>query len=27
WRRRKGSQTRAGHRQSYLRVRISKIIA
>jgi len=27
WRRRKASRTRAGHRQKYLRVKISKIVA
>jgi large subunit ribosomal protein L21 len=27
WRRRKGSKNRAGHRQGYLKVRISKIVA
>jgi large subunit ribosomal protein L21 len=26
WRRRKGSRTRGGHRQAYLKVRISKIL-
>jgi len=27
WRRRKASQTRAGHRQKYLKVRVTKIVA
>lgn len=27
WRRRKGSRTKAGHRQRYVRVRVSKIVA
>ena len=27
WRRRKNSRTKAGHRQKYLRVRITKIVA